>query len=350
VDVADTISQEVYFSFDDSSIRFSMPDIDDQVFCYHYAKENDGAIASLVDRYTDGSIEDVNTILECINNMYKQSGDYRKELKSAIRQAYKSVDVERIDSEEFEVNGKERRCKGYEMLITEENLADFTEAVMDATTRVYDNDAKELAYAVASLTGDKSIAQTYEKTEDGEEVAELVSDEKDISLEFYLYGGKLAAVRTTIDNETVTVEFRGGDSRCSNVEVIIRNKDAGTRNTFALESSRSGNREKGQFYVDNVSVASYSYDLKKGSYSVDLVGFSTDGLLLVTKKNLKFQSELSGKNYAKLKVNIQNGARIPEIKGDPVDVGRIGQDEMERISTRFVRQIMNSTGVMDYLF
>ena len=91
LNVSNMFSQQMNFYFDDSSIQASLPDINDEVYVYNYKKAGKGALADLVRDNTYGSIEDVNTALICINNMYKSSGKYGNKLKSKLLSAYKNV-------------------------------------------------------------------------------------------------------------------------------------------------------------------------------------------------------------------------------------------------------------------
>ncbi|MCR5266961.1 MAG: hypothetical protein K6E16_00395 [Lachnospiraceae bacterium] len=351
VDMSGVLSQELNFYFDDSSVQLALPEINDEVYCYRYTSDNDGAVADLVYDYTEGSIDDVNTILQCANSMFKSNGDLLKKYKSKFKKAYKNIEVESIDSEEFEIDGKDRNCKGYEMHITAENVEDFVNAWSDTTTEVCGDDVEEILYAVASLIGDDDIVEEYKKMQDSSEMTRMISSEMDdIDLDFYLYGGKLAAIVFEYDNDVVSIEFNGGDTRCSNMTLTSSSKGNSYKDTIRIESSRNSGKEKGKIYFGKDEAASYSYDLKKGNFKVDVDGFSLDGVLLVKSNSLKFQTNITGFAYADIKLSMENDARISEPKGDKVDIGNIDEDELENTAYRLFRQLGDAADALEYMF
>ncbi len=351
VDMGGMLSQEVNFYFDDSSVQVSLPDINDEVYLYDYTADNEGAVADLIYDYTDGEIEDLNTVFRCANNFLKSNDAYVKEVKSSFKKAYKEVEVEKIDSEEFEIDGKDRKCKGYEMHITEENIEDFIRAYSDAGNAVYGDDIEELLYAVANLTGEDDLVEEYQMTQDSESMARMISEEiGTIDIDFYLYGGKLAAIIYEDDDVEITVEFQGGDTRCSNMVFTV---DTGYgKDKYEIKSSRSGNKEKGKFSYNGYEGLSYTYDLKKGNFSIDVDGNTLDGILLVKKDNLKFQMDYDVYYFGsgRIKVNAEDEARIAELKGDIVDIGDIDEDELEGTAYRLFQQLGDAGDVLDYLF
>ena len=351
-DISDMFEQHANFYYDDSSIQLSLPDINDEVYVYRYTADNSGAIADLIREASDGSIEDLNTVLKSANDIFKSNDAYKRNLKKELRKAYKKVKVSGISSEQFEVDGKSRKCKGYRMHVSEENIAEFARALTKASKDAYGNEMEQMMSALAALTGEDDFLEMYDKAEDGEELAEMISDgAESFDIDFFLYGGKLAAIRASDDYDELIIEFHGGDRRCSNMDLTTKRKSSDRSETISIESSISGGKEKGKLYYNDTNVGSYDYDMKSGDFHAEVLNVgNTKGVLLVDKNNLRFETDITGSVSADIVLNIQNKARFAELDGDRVDVGAMTESEMEDTFMRLERQLENAAGGLEYLF
>ena len=352
-EVSGLFSQELDFYFDDSSIQMALPEINDDVYYYDYTADNKGDLDDLVSEYSDGTLDDVNTMFKSFNSIFRSKGKYQKNLRSELKKAYKKVEVTGIDPETFDVDGKSRKCKGYEMRLTRDNFEDFVRAFSDANDKTYGEDTEEMARAMSSLSGDDDFEEIYNDVRDSEDIAEEMMDgSDDIYIDFYLYGGKLAGVVFSNEYEEFTIEFLGGDRRCSNINVTERSKTSDRKEQFSLESSIKNDMEKGNFYVNDTSVGSYSYDVKSGEFSIDIMGMDNiDGIFLAKKNILTFRTEFSDYGMSgSVEVNAENKARIAEIKGERLDIGDLSESELKKTVTRLFTESEDAFDGLEYLF
>lgn len=338
-DIAGVIDQSASLYFDDSMIAAALPDISKDVFCYDYTKDGDGFVADLIEEETKGDISDVNAILGSLSEIMKKSSAASKASKKAIMKAYKQIDVSRQGKDEFEVDGKDRKCKCYEMTITGDNLAFLLYELSDASASVYGEITAEIIDNVANLTGEDLSDFDINNEDTLEELTDEFSDMDDIIIDFYIYGGKLAAIESEIDRTKVTVEFRGGDNRCSNIVATV--KEGNSKTSIKLKSEMDGNTEEGSLYFDKASIASYKYNTKSGKYtiSIPMVG-DIEGVLKVSKHELKTSSEInSSKINGKIDMTVTDKANINRPKGSYVDIGDADEDELEEIAAEIVGEI-----------
>lgn len=331
VAVGGVLDQSVKFYFDDSMVAAALPDVSKSVYFYNYKDDNDGYFADLIDTSTKGDISDVNTIISGLSTIMKKSSKTEKAVTKAITKAYKHVNVTSIDKEEFEIDEKDRKCKGYEMTITGDNIAEFITASSQATASVNGETLAEIFESLANLTGmdfsdyDISDADTYE------DMADLFSNMDDIVIDFYIYGGKLAAIETEYEGAKLYVEFRGGDNRCSNMVFGI--KSQGMNESIKLKSKMDGKNEEGSIIYNKSSVASYEYNPKTGKFKIDIMGLGGfDGIFKVSGSELSFSTDVNvGIAAADIEMVTSKKAKISKPKGNYEDLGNADEDDLEEI-------------------
>lgn len=357
VNVSDMLDQSLKMYFDDTMLAVSIPDISKYVFYYDYTSGNEGFVADLVDEYTKGDISDVDTIIQCLSRLMRKTSAEKKATKKAVMKAYRQIDVSSIDSEEFEVDDKDRKCKGYEMTITGDNLALLLSSVSEASNSVYGETITELVEAVASLTGEDLSEFDVSNEDSMDELMDEFSDMDDLVIDFYIYRGKLAAVTVDIeyeiphaydtieengditsgmDYEYITdcyaLEFRGGDNRCSNIVASYKSGNF-KKESVSLKSEIDGNVEEGNIYYNKTKLLSYEYDKKTGRYSVGIPQLaSVDGTLKVSGRELKASTDIDiDRVKADLTLTMKNSAKINRLKGVFFDVGNADEDELQEV-------------------
>lgn len=342
INAAGVIDQEIELYYDDSIVALSLPDLTDEVYFYDYTSSNDGYLADAIESYTEGDIEDINTILASSSKMMKKSGECNKKLIKAIKKAYKGVEVNSIDSETLEVDGKDRKCKGYEMIITGDNIADFVYAVSETSSLVYDDEINDIMDAIGNLTGEDLSRYSPDNEDFYDELADEFSGMGDLSIYFYIYGGKLAAICTDAEGMEMVVEFKGGDNRCSNI-AITANFGSGSQ-TVELESAVNGNTEEGTIYCDDTEIAYYEYNKKTGTFEIDADGLGDfDGTFKADGHEIEFTSDFSvGVAGADISFTISDNASIKEPKGGYVDIGNVDETDLMDIVYGIGNIISNS--------
>lgn len=348
--IGDDIKQNAQFYMDDSVIQFAVPELSKKVYEYDYTKKNNGFIADAVEESTKGDIDDVNKVIASFSKLLKNNEKYRAELIKNYRKAYKKIKVEGISKETFEIDDKDRKCKGYKVVITGDNVIDFVDAMRKAQKAAYSETIDELSDSLETLGADKieNLDAEYEKLEN---VAEFMDD---VEFEVYLYKGKLAAVVADVEGEKVTVEFQGGDTRTSNIEISVRTSSG--KESIKKKSSITDKKEKGKLVAEGKDILNYSYDKSTGKFKLEIEGQNISGVFLVKGGKIKASYEGSYDGVsADLNVTISKGSRISKLSGSKFDLGNASEDdlreEVEAIqdeARELFGSLMNSSYDYDY--
>ena len=115
---------EYKLQIDANEVRLQIPSVDSHVFTYKYTEEKHGYLTEIA------SAEDLQAIDDVLKMIYssESSGDI-KNTESAVKLMnwYRSLKVEKSDAGQFEVDGNIRKCKGYAILVTREDMNRFRE-------------------------------------------------------------------------------------------------------------------------------------------------------------------------------------------------------------------------------
>ncbi len=294
---------------DSEALRMSIPSVGDQVYSYYYREDNDGYLMENMDRET---VEAMNSTLAslCSSDDQKERAD---KLKDAVLDEIKSLEFEKISSEKFEVDGKDRDCKGYMTYITPDNIIN----ILDAYEAFFiDGFGEEIA---------------SEMSESFEDIRRECDQMEDIELSFYLYKNKLAAINIYYDREEMEIRFLGGDTRMQNME-IAANGDV----VMEIKGSSKDGKEKTRVIVENTDILSIEYDYESGDFEIDSMGeMYCRGNIQSGKK--EFSLELDEFSIASEDVNIEGsfavkkGADKLEMSGDEFDIGKATMEDFEEL-------------------
>lgn len=326
------ISQDVQFYFDNSKVQIAAPGVVDKVLEYDYTADNDGYIAEYIKSNTSGDIRDINDIFSAISLLIKGNSNYSEKVNKGLRKVYNNIQFKKTDSQIFEVDGKDRKCAGYIMTITGENMKELSLVYSEASDAAYGDARNQLAEALSALTGTEiSLDDTVN-----------YDDFEDIEVTFYLYGGKLAAVKSGGDDGTITVKFEGGDTRTANMEIVIDNGDSVV--TYARESTVKDGKEEGSILRDDKVLCTYEYDKEDGEFEISPTDTSkVKGTFVVDSKSqltFSFDGNIEELNLGiKVDMIIKKGADIKEIDGNTLDVGTATMDDFVNLVKGIVSKI-----------
>ena len=305
---------------------FSIPTVSKSVYEYNYTKSNKGELADLIEDNTGGSIDDVNAILSGISKAMKKSSDYRSKSTKAVIKALSDIKIEKVKAEKFEVDGKDRKCDGYSMTITEKDLKNIMKALTDVRESVYGDIVDDMFEAIENLTG--------ERMPDLDDVEDEIDLDEDIEIEFFIYKKALAAVSVNVDDEELLVEFQGGDNRTSNMAISVDGHEVMSR-----ESEMSGKVEEGTIKVEGTKIK-YSYDKSSGDLMINPgVKIRANYLVKGNKITLTMDENILGVNVDGT-VTISKGSRAQALKGDIFDVGNADE-------TDIMGEVMDIAGGLD---
>ncbi len=123
----------------------------------------------------------------------ESSGDI-KNTESAVKLMnwYRSLKVEKSDAGQFEVDGNIRKCKGYAILVTREDMNRFREIYQE--------------YVETAMT-DRLHALGMSAEEYTEQIFADIQDMEDATIRFYVYQKELACVELEAAGDIYQVIF-----------------------------------------------------------------------------------------------------------------------------------------------
>lgn len=235
-----------------SEILLNMAPFTDRTIVYNYTSDDYG--------YLDDEIsqEKLNEGIKELYNFFvkgKVSSTLKKEKKDIAKIA-KDIKIESIGSKEFEVDGKDRKCKGYELTGLEDSRADAIEVFTDYIEERFDGlieDNDEIEDEVRQyLRSLRSAARNGE----------------DLEIRYWLYKGEFACIELDNGYSKIGIHFLGGDFRLQNIE-IYEDKEL----LISIEGERDGDEDV--FYIydcqssSSSEVAIISYDKSKGELLIE---------------------------------------------------------------------------------
>lgn len=293
------------------------PLVEDTLFVYDYTKVGDGY---LMEEFTSSEIELFNECLETLyNGVDSDEMKLSKETQKAIKEWYKDIEVEKEDEkEEFEINGKDKKCTGYTMEITEDTVCDLIEImgdVMDESGALDDMD----------MDADDFV----------KEMQSAFSGMPDVELTFYLDSNKLAAVIVEVEGEEVEILFEGGEYRMQNVKV----KYDGTT-VVKVKGETDGKVETVELTVSGQKFFEYEYDAKSGNFEAAVFDYYGDEVVTVEatitakKGSVSIEDgnvEVEGESVD-FEFSAKKGATIEKLEGEEFDVGEASYSDWEDIA------------------
>lgn len=302
---------EFYSSVDRTTLELLIPMLDDRVIVYDYQKpDRGGAIEQVI---STQELDEIDSTLKTFFTQ-KQDNEAAKKMSSAFVEQYQNMKFTKVDKEEFQIDGKDKKCTGYQTILTEETVNSFLDILDDAMGGVTDpNQLNQLSeYA-------DSIAQLRDEIENMENITVTV----------YLQDMKLAAVTVREDEfNYIEVKFKGGDYRTQDMEFTYCG--SGEMVGCELVEKTKDNTITYDLTVmsDNVTlnIANLTYDTENGDYKAvidagDTTGevsgnlnIDSDSLTLMVN-NCEINGEDAGMNGA---FSMKTGAKFEELKGEKV--------------------------------
>jgi len=328
VNVSGVINQSVEAYMDDSSVQLALPDMLDQVLIYDYTR-NGGCVDEILRSATNGSSADLNDALSALNSMMKNSSKSSKGTIKAIKKAYGKLDTEKLDKKEFEIDGKDRKCAGYRITVTEKDVNDLIRNIAEVSNDATHDDLVKFARAIGNLTGDEIPVDELDFNQQ-------YFDMDDVSIDVYLYKGQLAAVQ--YDN--VSVEFRGGDTRTSNIAFLENGSEL-----VIFSSEISKGKETGTISAQGMTMASYTYDKGDGDFDITITDEgSYRGVFLVDRGAIELEFSYGP---ASISAKVKDKAQIKKPKGDELIINDYSINELGAIIMGPIQNVLGP--ILNYL-
>ncbi len=309
LDIAGASDLSAFVTLDKEKLQAACPELLDQALTYYYTGENDGMLIDMLD--DDEAIQQLNELLSAAATDKKTTDEADKYVKEIVAEL-KSIKFEKISAEKFEVDGKDRNCKGYMATITPDNINNIIDTYMDYMDELVSGE-------LMSMTDWSSFKSEMS------DLQKQIDRLDDIEIEFFIYKNKLACVRTEIEGEDMEVLFLGGDYRMQNVEV---NYDGTTY--FELKGEMDGSEEDIKLKAAGQTIAKVNYDTKSGDYSISVEEIGTiKGNIERTRKGVAVNvTKFFGYDGIKFSAYANDSAEFDEVDGkDIFDIGNADESD-----------------------
>ena len=291
--------------------------ISDLVFVYNTADDKEDSF--IAEMAGEDSLEMLDDALTALGEATEPT-DFSKELTQLIVAEYGELEFEKAKEKEFEVNGKDVKCKGYTVEVTEDNIMNIVDGMEDILDETYGDILKEAGISAKDIT---------------REIEYEIEGMDDIELTFYLYKSKLAAVIAEVDRSKLEIEFQGGDYRMQNVVVSADRMDI-----MEIKGETEDSVETLELLVWDEEVFTYEYDTKSGDLVVELDdGFyeveaniqAKGNSVTVTLQDFYTEDSYVGEmmNLADINcsVTFTDGAKKASFSGEEFNVGTADEDD-----------------------
>lgn len=299
---SDLVSGQIYI--DEKQFAVAVPELLDKVFYVEFdniiKNFKDSALFDMMEM----TEEDFAIIEEAFESVEKAAEEANTEemvefilgFNKEIEKFKDKIEVEEIDAEEFEINGKDRKCDGYEVVITKKSMVNLVEAAIDYY--FLSDDAKDfygsLAEQVEESGGVADMDELYDAIDDIEENKDEVIDMietciSDIETEMYIYEGEIVSLEAEMEisdpsgesEEPVKIglelECTGGEySAYDNYELAVKVMGVAILK-LEKESETDGNEYSAEWSVSSVALegvtigASFVMDKKDGDFEISAI-------------------------------------------------------------------------------
>ena len=239
---------------EDSALYLSVPQFTGDEFC---GVNTETLGADLADLTGDDTLEDISFNLFDLIDIATPSGDTRAEMEQAMEQAaqklLESMEVEKAGSETIDVNGRNTDADAYDVLIPQDAMEDYADAVLDTLQTVdYVELYEELLRAMGVPRDQIDQAMSMMGGNPYRQLSDLLGmalDELgDLELTAYVSGGYLSALVYDHRGVEIGLYLGGGEEYVDDVSLELSVDDS----RVIVESSGDHGGRSGVFTDETV--------------------------------------------------------------------------------------------------
>lgn len=328
---------------DKEKLQLQVPELSDKVLVYNYKEEIGGYLLEELGTTDMEAFEMINQVLETVNAGGNQkenaAEEVLQEFSEEIIKEGKSLKFEEAAAQEFEVDGKEVKCKGYKTTLRSDNVIN----VINAAEELIVDNYNAIFGGVLEESLDISYAEMLEGLDDLDDLREEYRYMPDVDMAFYLAKGKLACIRMESEGVQVDLLFLGGETRMQNMKMVGEGETL-----LEVKGESQGSSEYIEIILNEYEAMNITYDHESGSYSI----YSRDGEfdLNGTLKADKNGWEISLEDpviedtpaEGKFLISVEKGASIEKLSGEKINLGNASEEEFEALESEIEDAMLSS--------
>ena len=253
---------EFVMVLNDKELKAQFPSLSSKVFTYDYnSNKQSGYIAKKIGSQ---NLERFNTVLAGLYGG-KEQKEIGKDILKEARKEFNKIKINKIEKQEFEIDGQKKDCVGYQFVISSDNVQNVLDAAEKAAKKKYGDGTK-----ISEDPAGKIFMAVYDK----------VSAAGEMECKGYLFRNKLAAIAVNYETggnkQNMEILFLGGDFRMQNMKITYLKGEE----THSVWIAITGNPAAGDgtltFESDDEDGLNGRISVKKGSEMTDITGEECD--------------------------------------------------------------------------
>lgn len=253
---------EFVMVLNDKELKAQFPSLSSKVFTYDYnSNKQSGYIAKKIGSQ---NLERFNTVLAGLYGG-KEQKEIGKDILKEARKEFNKIKINKIEKQEFEIDGQKKDCVGYQFVISSDNVQNVLDAAEKAAKKKYGDGTK-----ISEDPAGKIFMAVYDK----------VSAAGEMECKVYLFRNKLAAIAVNYEidgnKQNMEILFSGGDFRMQNMKITYLKGEE----THSVWTAITGNPAAGDgtltFESDDEDGLHGRFSVKKGSEMTDITGEECD--------------------------------------------------------------------------
>lgn len=324
---------------DSKKVKVEVPELCDYLFVYDYTSDCDGYITDML---SDDDIASLNSSLKMIYDGSSSNADLEAKLEKCMNKHFKELKFENADKESYKIDGKKVDCKGYSVEVD----SDFYLDLYDDIIEIYKDEFEDTLKDMEDISGE-SLDDSFKEARN--EIKQI----PDMTIYFYIYKGKLAAIKGEGDKRSgeVEIQFKGGDFRAQNISILADGDEV-----MALSGSNKKDKETYTLEVDGDEVCTIEYNYKKGkltfeydyyydSFELEMDVKSSSNEVSFVVDDFDYDNEVEGS----VNLTFKKGAKIQKYTNtDEFDLGNADESDFEDLMESFDEDLLMEFGGLLY--
>ena len=308
IDVSYFPTIHFFASVNSEKVKIHIPFLDKRIFTYNYTEKKTGYLTEIFSEY---ELEEVDAFFETLF-LERREESVGEILSSPILEWYRSFKLEKVGAKEFEVNGKERKCAGYQFTVVSEDMVKLIEEMEEICLGNYPEE----------------IYNPYEYYFD--EMWYMFNDMQDLDVTFYLYKNKVECIHIEGDGEELDILFESDKKGNLDMEFIFMDETV-----MEIERNITDSVEEciiREYDYDEFSLE-MKYNFQSGDYTIDMEDYydeySLQGNVQSDAKSAEVTMEITDYYGEELniKISVEKGASMEALEGEELDLGNMSEDD-----------------------